>query len=89
MAYVKLICKLESNMQIEGKRFGAYLEDEMVRQHHQLNGHEFEQTPGDSGGEEPGRLQSLGSQRVGHDLMTEQQQKNSVRQMQDSSMKRI
>ena len=24
-------------------------EDEMVRQHHQLNGHEFEQTPGDSG----------------------------------------
>ena len=23
-------------------------EDEMVRQHHQLNGHEFEQTPGDS-----------------------------------------
>ena len=25
-------------------------EDEKVRQHHQLNGHEFEQTPGDSGG---------------------------------------
>ena len=25
--------------------------DEMVRQHHQLNGHEFEQTPGDSGGQ--------------------------------------
>ena len=24
-------------------------EDEMVRQHHQLNRHEFEQTPGDSG----------------------------------------
>ena len=24
-------------------------EDEMVRQDHQLNGHEFEQTPGDSG----------------------------------------
>ena len=23
-------------------------EDEMVRWHHQLNGHEFEQTPGDS-----------------------------------------
>ena len=23
----------------------------MVRQHHQLNGHEFEQTPGDSGGQ--------------------------------------
>ena len=25
-------------------------EDEMVRKHHQLNGHEFEQTLGDSGG---------------------------------------
>ena len=24
--------------------------DEMVGWHHQLNGHEFEQTPGDSGG---------------------------------------
>ena len=27
-------------------------EDEMVRYHHQLNGHESEQTPGDSGGQE-------------------------------------
>ena len=26
-------------------------EDKMVRQHHRLNGHEFEQTPGDSGGQ--------------------------------------
>ena len=26
-------------------------EDEIVRQHHQLNGHEFEQTPGDSEGQ--------------------------------------
>ena len=26
-------------------------EDEMVRQHHRFNGHEFEQTPGDSGGQ--------------------------------------
>ena len=26
-------------------------EDEMARQHHQLNRHEFEQTPGDSGGQ--------------------------------------
>ena len=30
-------------------------EDEMIRQHHRLNGHEFEQTPGDSG-----RQRSLG-----------------------------
>ena len=26
-------------------------EDEIVRQHQQLNRHEFEQTPGDSGGQ--------------------------------------
>ena len=26
-------------------------EDEMVGWHHRLNGHEFEQTPGDSGGQ--------------------------------------
>ena len=30
------------------------------------------------GTEEPGRLQSIGSQRVGHDLATEQTHKNSV-----------
>ena len=28
------------------------VEDEMVRQHHQLSGHELEQTVGDSGGQE-------------------------------------
>ena len=27
-------------------------DDEMVRKHHRLNGHEFEQTPGDSEGQE-------------------------------------
>jgi len=27
------------------------VKDEMVRQHHRLNGHEFEQTPGDSEGQ--------------------------------------
>ena len=27
-------------------------EDEMVGWHHRLNGHEFKQTPGDSGGQE-------------------------------------
>ena len=32
---------------IEGKR----TEDEMVGWHHRLNGHEFEQTPGDSEGQ--------------------------------------
>ena len=53
----------------------------MVRQHHQLNRHESEQTPGDSGGQR--RLaccmQSMGLQRVGHDLVTEQQQEQIYR----------
>ena len=48
-------------------------EDEMVGWHHWLNGHEFEQAPGDSE-KEADVLQSMGSQRVGHDLTTEQQQ---------------
>ena len=42
----------------------------MVQWHHWLNGHEFQQTPGDN----EGVMQSMGLQRVGHDLMTEQQQ---------------
>ena len=36
------------------------------------NGHEFELTPGDSEGQRS--LVSTGSQRVGHNLATEQQQ---------------
>jgi len=51
-------------------------EDEMVGWHHQLNGHEFEQTLGDSEGQ--GSLvcciQSTGSKIIGHDLAPEQQQ---------------
>ena len=50
-------------------------EDEMVGWHHQLNGHEFEQAPGN--GEGQGSLvccSPWGSQRVRHDRMTEQQQ---------------
>ena len=58
-------------------------EDEMVEWHHQLNGPEFEQTPGDSEDrgaklqeivrtEEPGVLQSMRSQKVGHSLTAEQ-----------------
>ena len=36
----------------EGKsRKGQPTGDEMVGWHHLLNGHEFEQTPGDSGGQ--------------------------------------
>ena len=49
----------------------------MVGEHHQLNGHEFEQTLADSEGQrKPGVLQFMGLQRVGHDLATEQQAQN-------------
>ena len=41
-------------------------EDEMVAWHYQLNGHEFEQAPGDGRTGKPGVLQLIGSQRVGH-----------------------
>ena len=44
----------------------------MIGWHHQLNGQEFEQTPGDNEGQ--GSLQSMGSQRVNYDLATEHQQ---------------
>ena len=48
-------------------------EVDMVRSHDWLNGHESEQAPGDRGRQEPGALQSMGSQRAGHNLVTEQQ----------------
>ena len=42
--------------------------DEMVKWHHQLNGHGFEQALGVGNGMvKPGMLQSMGLQRVGHD----------------------
>jgi len=51
-------------------------EDEMVRWHHWFNGHEFEQTPGNSEGQGSLECYSPCDHRVGHDLATEQQQKN-------------
>ena len=46
----------------------------MVGWHHQLNGHEFEQTQGDNGGQRNLVSCSLwGSQGIRHDLVTEQQ----------------
>ena len=50
-------------------------EHEMVRLHHWLNGREFEQTLEESKKEgKPGMLQSMGSQRTGHNLVTEQKE---------------
>ena len=60
---------------IGDKRMELGAEDEIIRYHHQLNGHEFEQTLGDSEGQ--GSLVCCGpwSLRVGDDLATEQQWK--------------
>ena len=43
----------------------------MVGWHHQLKGHEFEQTPGDSEGQESVVCFSPWDCRVGHDLATD------------------
>ena len=51
-------------------------ENKMVGWHHWLNGHKLEQTQGDSE-RQSGVLQSIGSQRVGHDLATQQQQQKT------------
>ena len=48
-------------------------EDEVVRYHHCLNGHEFEQTPGDSEGQEACHAAVPGVTKSRHDLVTEQQ----------------
>ena len=62
---------------IEGRRRRGW-QDEMVGLNHQLDWHEFAQAPGV--GEEqqnPGVLQSMGLQRVGHDWATELNWKHS------------
>ena len=46
-------------------------EDEMVGWHHQLSGHDFEQTPGDSEGQGSLACCSPWSRRGRHDLATE------------------
>ena len=45
----------------------------MVRQHHLLNGHEIKETGRQWRTAELAVLQSMGSQRVGHDLVTKQE----------------
>ena len=65
MWFITLIYQGGDKCGLSQEEKGA-IEDEMVGWHHRLNGHEFEETPGDS--EEQGSLavlQSLGSQRVG------------------------
>ena len=63
-------------------------EEEVVGWHHQLNGHEFEQTPGGSEDGEPGVLQSTGSQGVRQNLAAEQQALSSTRNHKKCLFKR-
>ena len=59
----------------QGQEEKGVTEDEMVGWHHQLNGHEFEQIQGDGEGQGSLACYSPWSQRVGHSLVTEQQQR--------------
>ena len=60
----------------QGQKEKRVSEDEMAGWHRRCNGHELGQTSGDDDRKRPGVLQSTGSQRVGHDWVTEQQQKH-------------
>ena len=50
-------------------------DDEMVGWHHRLHGHEFEQTLGDGEGQRGLVCYSPWGDRIGHDLVIEQQPK--------------
>ena len=54
-----------------GQEENGMTEDEMVGWHHQLNGHEFEQTPGDSEGQGSWVCCRPWGHRVGHNWVTE------------------
>ena len=71
---MQTVDSLEKALMLERLRAGerGVTEDDMVGWHHRLDGHELEQTPRYK--EHLGMLQSMGSQRVRHDLMTEKQQ---------------
>ena len=60
-----------------GQKEKELTEDEMAGWHHRLNGHEFERCPRNSEGQKPGGLQSMGSQRVQYNWVTEEHQQNS------------
>ena len=57
----------------------------MVRQHHQLNGHESEQTLGDGEGQGSLACRSPWSRRVRYDLATEQQQAPMISKYQSTA----
>ena len=59
-------------------------EDEMVGWHHQLNGHEFEQTSGDSEGQGSLASYSPWGHRAELDLVTERQQQQNLKYKKSS-----
>ena len=61
-----------------GKEEKGTTEDEMVGWHHQLRGHEFEQTQEIVKDRKVWRASVHGSQRVGHNWATEQQQQHPL-----------
>ena len=65
---------VEKSLMLKEKK-GA-TEDDMVRQHHWLNGHESEQTPRESGGQGSLACYNKRGPRVGHNLVTQQHQQN-------------
>ena len=60
-----------------GKEEKGVTEDKMVGWHHRLNGHGFEQTPGDGEGHGSLACCSPRGHGVRHDLATEQQRKGA------------
>ena len=58
-------------------------EDEMVGWHHQLTGHESEQTPENDEGQGSLQCCSPWDRRVGHELATEQQQSDTSIRTED------
>ena len=70
---IRRVNSLEKTLMQEEK---GTIEDETVGWHHQLNGHEFEQTLGDSKGQRSlACFSPWGMTSVRYDLATEQQQK--------------
>ena len=61
-----------------GQEKKGVTKDEIYGWHHQLNGHEFEQTPGDSEGQGSLACCSLRGRRVKHDLVIEQHKISSL-----------
>ena len=73
MRTVESLDKTLMLVKIRGQQEKEVKEDETAGWHHQFNGYELGQTPEDGEDREAWCATVHGSQRVGHDLATEQQ----------------